>query len=68
MRLTRRELAALMAAAPAAVRTPEPQQPAAPAAAETAQSAADDLRKSVAAIRKLSVATEYEPAFSFRPQ
>jgi hypothetical protein len=39
-----------------------------PQASQPSQSAADDLRKSAAAVRKLSVPADTEPAFSFRPQ
>jgi hypothetical protein len=66
MRMTRRELAGLVAAAPAAARrlaTPAHESPAPPA-----QSAAEDLRKNAAAVRKLAVPAQTEPAFSFRAQ
>jgi len=64
MRLTRRELAGLVAAAPVAARrlAAEPQAPPAP------QSAAENLRQNVAAVRKLAVPAATEPAFSFRAQ
>ena len=71
MRITRRQLAGLVAALPAAAarRTPDGQQ-AAPSAspAQSAQSAAEDLRQNIAAIRKLAIPAETEPAFSFRVQ
>jgi hypothetical protein len=62
--MTRRELAGLVAAAPAAARrlasakpqaTPAPDSPASPA-------------QSAAAVRKLTVPAQTEPAFSFRAQ
>jgi hypothetical protein len=64
MRLTRRELAGLVAAAPVAARrlAAEPQASPAP------QSVAEDLRKNVAAVRKLAVPAATEPAFSFRAE
>jgi len=72
MRLTRRELAGLVAAAPMAARRlaqAKPQAAPAPDSAPPApQSAAEDLHKNVAAVRKLAVPAATEPAFSFRPQ
>jgi len=71
MRLTRRELAGLVAAAPLAARRlarAKPQAAAPDSAAPPAQSAAEDLHKSVAAVRKLAVPAATEPAFSFRVQ
>jgi hypothetical protein len=72
MRLTRRELAGLVAAAPMAARRLAPAKPQATAApdpaASPAQSAAEDLHKNVAAVRKLAVPAATEPAFSFRAQ
>ena len=72
MRLTRRELAGLVAAAPMAARRLAPANPQAAAApdsaASPAQSAAQDLRQNVAAVRKLAVPAATEPAFSFRAQ
>jgi len=65
MRLTRRELAALVAATPMAARrlaAAEPQ------ASPPPQSAAQNLHKNVAAVRKLAVPAATEPAFSFRAQ
>lgn len=83
MRITRRQLAGLVAAVPAAARglaadpaagrrraaAATPQAAAGPDfAAQPATSAADDLRKNAATIRKLAVPAQTEPAFSFRAQ
>ena len=72
MRLTRRELAGLVAAAPMAARRLAPAKPqaaAAPApAASPAQTAAEELHRNVAAVRTLAVPAATEPAFSFRAE
>ena len=72
MRLTRRELAGLVAVAPMAARRLAPVTPQAAIApdpaASPAQAAAQDLHKNVAAVRKLSVPAATEPAFSFRAE
>jgi len=62
MRVTRRQLAGLVAAAAAA----KPQTAAAPDS--PAPSAAEDLRQNAAVVRKLAVPARTEPAFSFRAQ
>ncbi len=72
MRLTRRELAGLVAAAPMAARRLAPSRPQATtapdSAASPAQSAAEDLRRNVAAVRKLALPAATEPAFAFRAE
>jgi len=71
MRLTRRELAGLVAAAPMAARRlaqAKPQAAPAPDSAPPAPQSAAELHKNVAAVRKLAVPAATEPAFSFRPQ
>ena len=72
MRLTRRELAQtgswlvarglLIPSGLAGVAAAEPQ------ASTPAQTAAEDLHRNVAAVRKLAVPAATEPAFSFRAQ
>jgi hypothetical protein len=69
MRITRRQLGGLLAAAPAAARRSvrvagQPQASGAPG--QSPQAAADDLRKSAGAVRRLAIPAETEPAFSFR--
>jgi hypothetical protein len=73
MRMTRRQLAGLVAAAPAAARqlaaAAKPQTAAAPdSQGQPAPSAAEALRRNAAVVRKLAVPAETEPAFSFRAQ
>ena len=69
MKLTRRELAGIVAAGTAAGRTaPEARgsDPESPVKPE--QSAVESLKKTSAEIRKLKVPIETEPAFAFRAQ
>ncbi len=72
MKLTRRELAGIVAATPAAVRGAAsalpPQAPGdAPESPEQLRkSAVEDARKAAAEIRKFKVPIEAEPAFTFR--
>jgi hypothetical protein len=65
MRLTRRELAGMVAVGAAAAQAPgnAPESP-----AQLAQSALADVRKTAAEIRKLKVPIDTEPAFSFKAQ
>lgn len=66
MKLTRRELAGMIAAVPVAAR----QAPggAAEAPEQLLKAAAEDNRKSAAAIGKLALSVETEPAFVFKAQ
>jgi hypothetical protein len=70
MRVTRRDLARLLAAAAVASQTAPAQTPQASrppeSAAELLRSARDEIQKSAAAIHKLQVPFATEPAFSFR--
>jgi hypothetical protein len=72
MRITRRELAALLTGTPAAARAAGMALQAPPQPAESPgpgpQAAAENVRHNVAAIRQLQVPFETEPAFVFRAQ
>lgn len=71
MKLTRRELAGIVAAMPAAVRgagSVLPSQAPGDAPEQLHKSAVEDARKAVAEIRKFKVPIEAEPAFTFRAQ
>ena len=61
MKLTRRELAAALVSAAAAAQTPETPGSKPPRAAE-------DLTQAAAAIRRVKVGYEVEPAFTFHAQ
>ncbi len=66
MKMTRRQLAGLVAAAPVAARRLA--AAGADSQTEPAQAAADELRQSSAVVRKLAIPAGAEPAFSFRAQ
>ncbi|HEX8983847.1 MAG TPA: hypothetical protein VF767_00380 [Bryobacteraceae bacterium] len=65
MKLTRRELAGMVAAGTAAAQAPgtNPESP-----AKLAPSPVEALKETVAEIRNLKVPIETEPAFAFRAQ
>lgn len=62
MKLTRRELAGIVASVPAVAGS------AALGSAELERSAVEDLQKNIAEIRKFKLPVETEPAFAFRAQ
>jgi len=66
--MTRRELAALLIAVPAAAQTVAPAEPAKPPATPEDQlvSARDDLRQSAAQLDKVKLDVTTEPAFHFK--
>ena len=70
MRITRRQLAGLVAALPAAAQRPsrssQPQPTGGPG--QSLQALAPDLRKSAGAVRQLAIPAETEPALSFRAE
>jgi hypothetical protein len=69
MKISRRELAGLVAAGGTALRAGR-QTPgsAAESPAQLAQSVLEDVRKTAAEIRKFKVPTATEPAFAFKAQ
>jgi hypothetical protein len=71
MKLTRRELAGIVAGTPAAARgagSVLTSQAPGDAPVSPEQSAIEDARKAVAGVRKFKVPIEAEPAFTFRAQ
>jgi hypothetical protein len=69
MKITRRQLAALVAAAPGAARVAAARpQAAAPQSTDRPEPPSEQLRRNVAAVRALAVPAATEPAFSFRAE
>lgn len=68
MRITRRELAALIAGTPAAARAAQAPPPPPEVPQPGPQAAVDSVRKNVAAVRELQVPFDTEPASVFRAQ
>jgi hypothetical protein len=63
MRVTRRELAGLLASAPLAAQAPAPQPQ---SAAEELKAASDRVRRNTATLSKFPVPVATEPAFTFK--
>ncbi|MGD0199117.1 MAG: hypothetical protein ABSD27_00045 [Bryobacteraceae bacterium] len=66
MKLTRRELAAALAGGAAALAQAPGNAPETPDS--LAQAAAEEVRKQAAAVAKVSIPIQTEPAFAFRAQ
>ncbi len=66
MKLTRRELAGIVAAIPVAATSTAAPQSSGDSPEQVKQSATEAVGKNVAAIRKLKVPATVEPAFAFK--